>query len=882
MTRWWDDSRESLAALGNITEGDVRVNVAAAALGYHGIAAAVIKPLSERTLVDAAAVQDALSTVDLAPVAKALAVATRPVMGDAADRYGEQLALDFHEQAVESTTRLLTSLTNTGMDWPTAVSRAAGVHGVPVDRLGIAGKRLREPRMPVVTQQDWSDRALMDYVSHVGRREEIPFVEPVAKAGRPLEFDPSDHPRGPDGKFTDKSLKGLSEREREFLAFRERRDRRERRDARDAQIVQARQAPQEVRQEAKSKPLASLAAMLAAKPTERIQASQKPAVREQEQDPMVARVEAKMEENLDAHRDAVISRHKAEIAESQSKGLSVPKGVDPSRDLAGDDDPDETFSGHVEGVGGQRFVLIPTAAAAAVEKSRIVNIGQLNKLCGMNLEAFSRSGMQDLISDYGNNAIEELSDRALMIIDGPVAFGPNSGAHDVNAVLNTHGVYRVEGLTDAAESGLQYGNEHGLVRRTRNAGFTREVPFDMPHITVRLQNDHQFEYREGGSPTRKLGIHDLPFDRWRDDFGFDNASKAWDEREHLRDADGKFTDMPERGRSMPDDYRAYMERKAMRARREEKDREVTRMREAPAFVREKTVSLADMLAAKPRQDRQADVFEGQVVDSRVDDAMAARADDVMAARVERAMLDKMEQAKAIVQGRAARDEAVRESFGGDLKAMDALHFSGEDDAGSFMTMFNIDPDTGVNMGLTDDFAGDYEEVLSYWLSERLKPLTNIADSMDAAAVKRTKKSGPGIVWWDEYEDSALGAEEIAMSNILGVADNDSATTQWMPMSRFVPEKKAYQLGRHAVPLENHDILVVGKKEDWAAMENAEDWTIEPLAVDWKSSGGSQTRFNTIFWSAASDESQDRMIRQGGRSDFYVRAFRVRKRQNGLD
>ena len=135
MTRWWSDPERSELVLKSVDDSDVVQGVGTAVLGYHGLAMGVLKPLASQTLVDASVVSEALNTVNLEPIAKALAQATKPIMGNASEHYGELLARAFHDKAVATTERLLVTWTNTGMAWPHAIERASEVHGVPMERL---------------------------------------------------------------------------------------------------------------------------------------------------------------------------------------------------------------------------------------------------------------------------------------------------------------------------------------------------------------------------------------------------------------------------------------------------------------------------------------------------------------------------------------------------------------------------------------------------------------------------------------------------------------------------------------------------------------------------------------------------------------------------
>jgi hypothetical protein len=200
MDRWWDDPATAVAVLDRVDDSDVVQGVGTAVLGYHALAKAVVAPLAEQTLVDPADVQAALGRVDLAPVAKALGEATRPMMGAAADRYGQLLAEQVHADAAEGAEHMLRMLGAQNVPMPLAVARVAEVVGVPARHVGQYVEKMKAPTVPVLVCKDAADRALMGFAAHAGSRESSPVV-PVSKAA----FAEAEHPRDEDGQFRDKA-----------------------------------------------------------------------------------------------------------------------------------------------------------------------------------------------------------------------------------------------------------------------------------------------------------------------------------------------------------------------------------------------------------------------------------------------------------------------------------------------------------------------------------------------------------------------------------------------------------------------------------------------------------------------------------------------------
>lgn len=200
MKRWWSDAEQSELILKSVDDSDVVNGVGVAILGYHGLATAVLKPLATETLIDTQSVTDALNLLDLEPVIKAVAEATKPIMKEASDRYAELLVNYHHADSVRSIERLLLSWTQNGMAWPNAVERASDVYGVPVERLGRYSHVMKSAGLTPLVRSDYADRELMTYASWFGHRENTITDELISKQ----EFVEADHPRDETGKFTEK------------------------------------------------------------------------------------------------------------------------------------------------------------------------------------------------------------------------------------------------------------------------------------------------------------------------------------------------------------------------------------------------------------------------------------------------------------------------------------------------------------------------------------------------------------------------------------------------------------------------------------------------------------------------------------------------------
>lgn len=195
--RWWTDPDAGTAVLEAVAAhpGDPEQAIGAALLGYHALAQAQLVPLAATTLVDGAVLAAALGRIDLQPVAKAMAAA----LPHGEDAMG--LATGLHEQACAATARLAAVWTSSGTPWPLALARAGAVHAVPLSHLGVYAGTPRTETTPALVTADAADRVLMGYAAQFAARHR---AEPVAKSAGPgaTEFDPDEHPRDEEGRFS--------------------------------------------------------------------------------------------------------------------------------------------------------------------------------------------------------------------------------------------------------------------------------------------------------------------------------------------------------------------------------------------------------------------------------------------------------------------------------------------------------------------------------------------------------------------------------------------------------------------------------------------------------------------------------------------------------
>jgi hypothetical protein len=156
-----------------VDDSNMEQGVATSVLAYHGLVAGALAHLGRESLVDGGLVQATAQQVDLSPVAKALGRATSPVLGRAAEKYGELLAKATHTRSVDDTTGLIVALSTSGLPMPLALDRAIAVHGVPLQSMGKYAFQMKAPVVSEVVKADLADRALMVWARDTAARERM-------------------------------------------------------------------------------------------------------------------------------------------------------------------------------------------------------------------------------------------------------------------------------------------------------------------------------------------------------------------------------------------------------------------------------------------------------------------------------------------------------------------------------------------------------------------------------------------------------------------------------------------------------------------------------------------------------------------------------------
>lgn len=863
MDRWWTDPHIARSTLECVDDSDPIQGVGTALLGYHGLSEGVLRPLTQQTLLDVESISKALDGLDIAPVAQALANATRPVVGDGADKYGELLARDIHQQAVESTGRFVLNLVATGMAWPTAIDRAASVHGVPVDRLGKAGSVLRAPALAKIAQADISDRALMEYAEHVGKREYVPEV--VSKAYREREWREELVNRDAIGRFSDKpdnSLGGLKRQLSESdMARRELRQKRKQQKAAKRKNQVSTQLQQG----------ASLADILRANAPAKVTELRKPAAEKStpEVDPIKAAADKKIQERIDQKINAridqaIMDRVVAALAnrDKKSTGVSDEEDLfDPPYEYQRNEK--ELYPGFVASAESQQLFMIASKhdLQMALQQGGF-NMGKMRDIGAIyEPELLNREELRGAILNYSYGHDDALDDVAILAIDGPVAFNA-----DLTVGYQTkpadEGDYSVTHRNRKQTGQLETDDYLDMDLKVYAAPGMRSAPkksISLPNLTVSLLNDKDFERYRGGA------IHK-------------SQNRQWREELVNRDQIGRFADRPSSGVTASQDLRQQrLDRKA-------KKRKMAQDR-LKAMSQDRT--LANILSAtaaqeKPQQVQQSvqqtsNTLTNDAVDNRIDELMERRIQSAVDERINTAIDRKIAAARKKVADRKERLEDFRFTHE-DWKEMDVVAFRDEADMLTLGDLFNYDPFNNgeANFDVDPSQRADIADMLI-----KPKSSADIVDLMHRQPPMATGEPEPVLSSGTQaLFDNPAAAHWAAQAE----ADEmnrkiDSAVESYKPLVTHDTEHSQfpfYQAWIVPVSMKDTDVLVFGTKSDWAAVKRGDATTLEPLeGFDNDINDPGVGAFDELFAVLGDDEAFRKQIDFPTRSDFYVRAFRIK-------
>ena len=898
MDRWWDRRESSLAALGRVDSSDAVQGVGTAVLAYHGLSKAVLAPLAHMTLMDVSAVNKALHGLDIAPVAKALGNATEAEMGSASRRYGQLLADDIHATAIESTGRLITSLVQSGMPWPTAIDRASKVHGIPTDRLGKAGPALRVPVMQPLAADDIADRALMEYASRLGKSEAT--VQGVSKSERE-RFREEEVARDDKGRFADEQPKNaLVALSRDGLDDAMERQRKREKKDKNARVMARKKslAAHRVARKPKEVTLADIARARKQGTADTTNGSVKELTTGDADPAAERRAEAKanrLDAAKDARKDTRLAAAKAKRREeSKNRLLDVLRNRKPVRDdeefgdlLHNPVKPrgDGMYSGHVSGSKGQqKFMLLDVKLAEAAVKQGGFNYGTISAsphfYGGFDSrtgdEAMDRETLRDVIISRsfepdvkgGRTFLDGL---AIVVFDGDVA-NPAGFTGVFDEPLANAGTYTVAAIpsphsSDPITGALSYDDAYGLSLRAYEDPGSRtsqKVDITLPHFVVHLDNGKAFT----------------------DDA--EEVEKAWDETSVERDEAGKFADETRT-------VRTPEEKAAKRAKLLKRQRRMADIKARNAARKTPEVTLADIARAQQtrRSAARADAVPSRVEaesgtserDLRMDAAREARVAAALDLRKERRSQDAKArrgvQSRERLAARLAAMNEVREEHHNEWKNLDALTFDSDMAYGTFIDMFGFDPYKGREIQAGRAVHGDVEhEYMLEDMMARVKPVAKVTEALHLRPpLSATGEGKPAWVegetieshshWFDAF---ASAKEECDRQN----AVLTSSRIAWKPLVKKNRKTGMFQPWMADASKVGEHIVVLGSRDDWNAVRAGADVQLVPLAgFDSDPKNPGQGSFDMLFNAVSDAGDYGSYSDSSERSDYFIRAFRIK-------
>ena len=828
MTRWWADADQARDVLGRVDASDVEQGVGTAVLGYHALAAERLAPLSQRTLVDVSQVVRALEAVDLEPVAKALGEATRPVMGDAADRYGELLASDLHQQAVNSTERLVMNLSSTGMPFPTAISRALAVHGLPEDRMGRVHLRLRQPVIQPLALDDAADRALMEYASHVGRREATSAE--VSKAGVAREWDESEVKRDRLGQFAREGAPAGGPPPGPPT------------DDRAARLARLK-----ARKQRKAGKLQRVNAAQAQKKTEAAPAAEPRQQRMSLSERMAARRAAQVEEAEEAVpagksrvKEAIkrkIDRKMRDYIKKLTDDPDGPPPPPPERSMKDSDDyPTDSgrfLDAHKADTTQTMYFPVRVELLNRIAKDGGFNAKTLavtaNSDPAATLWAFNAEEASRNLGNLFMNQVA-LGGYGIVMFDRDMGLTMDHTPDDSAVVLANQSTYDV--LDKDADRGIRFDDELGLTRKI--PGTDQRIPVKMAYLRVRLENTDKFDQY----------VH--------------KADRPWNEAAVERDARGRFAEEDENG------VKARQERlqrlKARKAGKRTKMQRVTRQAaEAPAQAKEQRGGLTERLAARAATKQQE-----------VDAEIAQEGKTSGKERIKEALRRKIQ--KQIEQ---------KLNVEKDLESLYTIQFATDDAA--LPDWFGVGGFDGPDFtgGPEDDFE---EQLIKDTIRAQMRPAPEVMLGIHDSLNTDNKAFKSGIAGYDEgsaFFYDITDAQAMAES---WLEDNEPfVRQQFFTVVPYTKEMTHTHYGqgfqsRWALVPENPDrTMVFGSKRDFQRILDGEDFEATRMG-----GGSANVWFDTILARSVPREDYEARLEQGRRPDFKVRAFRLRMRENDPD
>lgn len=786
MRRWWTDPNDALHVLACVDGSNPAAGVSTAFLGFHALQRSALAPLRSSTLVDGAVVDAHLREVDVEPVAKAVAAATRPVMGDAAEAYGDLVARDMRDRSREAAQDVLLRWTRQGMPWPTAVQRLSTIVGVPTRELGKAVDALSKPVTDLVAG-DYGDRVLMGHAQHMGQTQ----PSPVSKALGPSEllmFN-RERPRDEMGRFADKPDSPGGGREAR-LARRGRRDRKARRKERRAEAWRqdAEQRQQVIQQAQQSSGRTFLAGFF-----DRMESSV-PRGRE------VAREDTRTDPRKDPRSK---SRTLRPVATSTQEQL-LPK----------------TKTTNAVRLDGRAYALVDRSVMDAIVvdmQADRFNIKGLRTMLGSSgVTAYDAATMDDILrgghipSDIADPLVVEFNTLAVTDEDGLNVFELADDAEYELYETVTRPTPGRRAQYDVVNSNWQ------TPARVSSPG-ARKAPMKLvEQVSFVLSNETDFQ-RQG---------QDLPFDRSSSrvgrmnrlgdlEFDFDKALTGPDlaefDREHPRDEEGRFTD------KTPNDPVA--DRRARRARKRRRTERSWREREQ-GLASEEAQARQQASGPSPLQA----MFEQRGLQAR-DETRADPRQDPRLVRADRLRQDyatrlRQEHAERMARVYGSRQGNAQQSY--DFAAATALLL---DDA-EFTDLTGLGPDDEL---LPSDLGGEWDAPLDYLVRSSLMGGTEALHRVVSGSITARQRAGTRpLPAQDEYVgyETEEEAGQAALEYISEWQMESGTMMSWDAATAREPHRDSgrmlYFPKRVGYELDETKVMVFGSPDSISSMIEAVD------------------------------------------------------------
>jgi len=282
----------------------------------------------------------------------------------------------------------------------------------------------------------------------------------------------------------------------------------------------------------------------------------------------------------------------------------------------------------------------------------------------------------------------------------------------------------------------------------------------------------------------------------------------------------------------------------------------------------------------------------QALDAKMSSAIDAKMKAAIDAKMQTAIDARVKEAIARNEKRLMDFKAKHHASNSDLKFTQAVVFDPEEDAQLLSGVFGYDPyDKGFDSNIVIDDPGFRANAFDY--GKGPVSATDAASMLHNRAIKNQERGNRRFIA-DDPEPVTMPDGSPIMTTLTEAqtlatdAATDKNRTIDSRVERFVgfAQRRTDALGDGRVlyepmvvpiPIEDTDIVVLGSDEDWIAARQGENVTLDPIAgFDEEPDDPGLGSFDHLFGEVADDEEWQRQMQSPVRSDFYVRAFRIKR------